>query len=351
MIKSTLFFERLLQFLLFFISIFGGTLFNQLQIGLELFVIIILLNIIKWKLTIVQWAIFFIFIFISIVSFFQNQFFGFLINFKIFFIPLLLLLYYKNRVVDVMVITIFFFVNLFLILYQVIFNKYIVDVSGIINLSFQNEIENRPLGLFLNFHFSAFFTAICLLYYLFFNNRFVKVISSLLVAISGSFFTLFSFVLAFVNKYILLVGSIIFISFYLTFSINDYLFNFSKAGSLIVILYQFFDIDRYSVLSFFPQEYSVINTNWHNVVNYDSYSNNRILLENEMNFFTYLIQGGYFYATIFLFYYLKSIPAFAIFILIAMLHYGYALNPLIVSITIIFQNNIYYKSKFIYGQN
>lgn len=349
--KTNLVFERFFQVILFVIAILGGTVLSQIQIVLELLVIILMSISIRRKLTIIELAIIICFIFISAISFFQNALLVFILNLKVFLIPLLLLIFYKDKIVDTLVVKVFFILNIFLILFQIIFNRFIFDISGIISVSFQDEIENRPLGVFLNFHFSAFFTAICLINYLNFYSLSYKIASSLLVAISGSFFTLFSFVLSLINKYILIFGSIVFVVFYLTFSLNDYLFNFSKSGSLIVILFQIFDWERYSVLSFFPQDYSLVNSNWHNVLDYNAYLNNRVLLENEIQYITYLIQGGYFFAAIFLIYYLKSIPTFAIFILIAMLHYGYALNPLIVFLTIVYQNKINLESKLLYAKN
>jgi hypothetical protein len=349
--KFSLFLERSFQIILILIGVLGGTIFNQLQIVLELIVIILLSTSISKKFTNVELKIGFILLLISVFSFFQNNLTAFALNLKIYLIPFLLLLHYKNSRVDVKVIKLIFILNIFLIIYQIIFNKYIIDVSGFISKSFKDEIENRPLGLFLNFHFSAFFTAICLIYYFSGKSLLSKFFSALLVGISGSFFTLFAFILSLLNKYILLIGAILFVLFYFTFSINEYLFNFSKSGSLITILFQLFDFDRYEVLSFFPQDYSYINDNWHNVVDYNLYISNRIVLENEIQLFTYFIQGGYFFAIAFFFYYLKVIPSFAIFILIAMLHYGYSLTPLIVYMCIVFQNKIKIDSKISYATN
>ena len=154
--KFSLIFERLFQLNLFLIAILGGTVLNQLQITLELFAIIVLLFSIKWKLTLFEFLILISFIFVSVVSFLKNDIFVFFLNFKVFLIPFLILIYYKNKLVDTLIVKIFFILNIFLILFQIIFKNYLIDISDVISASFQNEIENRPLGLFLNFHFFFF---------------------------------------------------------------------------------------------------------------------------------------------------------------------------------------------------
>jgi hypothetical protein len=349
--NNSIFLERFFQTVLFLIGILSGTIFEQFQILLELFVIILLLVFIKTKITTTELWIVLAFIFVSVVSFFQNNILVFILNFKVFFIPLLLLIYYKNKIVDIVVVKFFFVLNLILILFQFIFSRYLFDISGVISLSFRDLIENRPLGLFLNFHFSSFFTAICLIYFFYYNNTFSKIGSSIFLIISGSYFTFISFILSLINKYVLFFGLILFILFYFLFSINDYLFFFPKAGSLIIILFQIFDFERYSVLSFFPQDYISINSNWHNVLNYNTYLSNNMIIENEIQYLTYFIQGGYFFALIFLIYFLKNVPSFSIFILFSMLHYGYALTPIIVFLTLVFQNKIFLKKDNVYTSN
>lgn len=338
--KSNLLFDRSIQIILVLIVFLSNTIFNNLQIFFEVILIIVLSGSISKVITKNEIVIIFLFIIVSIFSFFINHLFTFIINVKIFLIPLLIIIYYKNRVVDILMINIFFGLNIFLIVFQLIFEKYIVNVSSFISLSFVDLLENRPLGLFLNFHISSFFTAICLIYYL--NNQHFKIkfFGLFLVFISGSFFTTFSYALSILNRYISLIFIIFFLIFYFLFPITEYLAFFPKLSSFSTILYQFFDFDRYKVLSFFPQDYSAINLNFYNIVDYDFYTTTNLIFENEIQYMTYLIQGGILFSVVFFIYYFNKIPNFYFFLTIAMLHYGYSLNPLIVLLVIIFQNLI-----------
>lgn len=344
-VKCIISFKLIVFLLVLLVSFLAGTVFDKLQISLELILIVFLFFLIRRLVSVSELIIFCLLIIVSFFSFLNNDILVFLLNLKIFLIPLLIIIYFKNKILSVFVINIFFILNLFIVLYQYIFKQYIINVSGFISLSFIEFTESRPLGLFLNFHFSSYFTAICLIYYLKLKSFKFKLLGLPVLLMSGSFFTALSYLLSILAKNTLfLLAAVIFI-IYINLEFMDILILLPKFSSFSIILYQIFDSDRYRVLEFFPQDYAFINLTWYKIIDYNFYNSRNIILENEIQYFTYIIQGGFLFCFVFFVYFFKKVPDFYFFFLVSMFHYGYALNPLIVLLTIVFQNSLNSKNK------
>ena len=59
---------------------------------------------------------------------------------------------------------------------------------------------------------------------------------------------------------------------------------------------------------------------------------------NEVQFFTLYIEGGFVLATAYLYYFVKSIKAFQIFIIFSLIHYGFVTTPFIIFLLLNLQN-------------
>ncbi len=338
--------DKILVFILFLIALLSETKFNILQQLLETVTILYLTyNILLTKISRNELYLISLFLFVSIGALFTNTVVGFLLNFKIFLLAILTLIYFKKKLVSLKIIEIIVFLNIFILLYQVIFNIYLLPTKNL-GLKFEGLIDSRPLGLFFNTHMSAFVIA-CYFIYRSNKSKFYlhNFIGSILIFLFSSKFVLFAFIGNFISRFKLLFNSLIIFTVIIFFAIiflisNDYLYLFPISGRFI--LQQLFDISSYKALiNPFPQDYNnylELQKISYKSDNIGDLSGNEI--GNEIQLFTLYIEGGFLLASMYLYYFLKSIKSFRIFLFLSLIHYGFVTTPFIIFLIINFQNQI-----------
>ena len=336
--------DSLLVFLLFLISLVSETNLNYLQESLEVFVIFYLAyNLISRRvISKDDLRLVIIFAIIFFLAIFTNPIVEFLLNFKIYLLAILTLIYFKKKVIDSKIVEIIVFVNIFILLFQVIFNIYLLPTNGF-SIKFQELLDSRPLGLFYNTHISAFVIAI---YFIYKANKshFIQntVIGVGLIFLFSSKFILFAYIGNFISKFKVLfrifIISAIFLFIALIFFItSDYVYMLPVSGRFI--LQQLLDFSSYKALiNPLPKDYNYylelqkveVENVFKNAVGNE--------IGNEVQLFTLYIEGGFVLATTYLYYFLKSIKLFQIFLIFSLIHYGFVTTPFIIFLLLHFQN-------------
>ncbi len=336
--------DSVLVFLLFLISLVSETNLNYLQESLEVIAIFYLAYNLISRSVIGKddLRLIIIFVLIFLIAFFTNSILEFLLNFKIYLLAILTLIYFKKKVIDSKIVEIIVFVNIFILLFQVVFNIYLLPTNGL-SLKFQDLLDSRPLGLFYNTHLSAFVIAI---YFIYKANKshFIQntVIGAGLIYLFSSKFTLFAFIGNFISKFkvlfrILIISAIFLFIALIFFMTTDYVYMLPVSGRFI--LQQLLDFSSYkAIMNPLPMDYN------HYLelqkVEVKDVFNNAVGNEigNEVQFFTMYIEGGFVLATAYLSNLLKSIKAFQIFIIFSLIHYGFVTTPFIIFLLLNFQN-------------
>lgn len=338
--------DSVLVFLLFLISLVSETNLNFFQASLEVIAIFYLSYnlILRRVISKDDLRLVIIFAIIFLLAIFTNPIVEFLLNFKIYLLAILTLIYFKKKAINSKIVEIIVFVNIFILLFQVIFNIYLLPTNGL-SLKFQDLLDSRPLGLFYNTHLSAFVIAI---YFIYKANKshFIQntVIGAVLIFLFSSKFTLFAYIGNFISKFkvffrILIISGIFLFIALIFFMTTDYVYMLPVSGRFI--LQQLLDFSSYkAIMNPLPIDYN------HYLelqkVEVTDVFNNAVGNEigNEVQFFTLYIEGGFVLATAYLYYFVKSIKAFQIFIIFSLIHYGFVTTPFIIFLLLNLQNKI-----------
>jgi hypothetical protein len=338
--------DALLILLLFLIALVSETNLNFLQQSLEIIAIFILtFNLISRKvISKDDFRLIVIYILTFFLAFFTNPILEFLLNAKIYILAILVLIYFKSKFVNSRIVEFIIFINIFILLFQVFFNIFLLPTDGL-SFRFKGLLDSRPLGLFYNTHLSAFVIAIYFIYKA--NKSFFfrhTIIGYILVYFFHSKFTLFSYLGNFFSNFKFffktLIISMIFLFIGLFFFIStDYYFLLPVSGRFI--LQQLLDFSSYkAILNPLPTDYKYYLEM--QKVDVKDVFNKAVGNEigNEVQLFTLYIEGGFVLATAYLYYFLKSIKSFQIFIIISLIHYGFITTPFIIFLLLHFQNKL-----------
>ena len=329
-------YSTVVEILLYSQAILSNTRFDTIQSfteGILLLLLLMKLNLRRFSK--LDTLILFSALFIYGCSFFILPIKPFLISLKIFSFFFLILLVFQQNNLKFKFLKFIFVVNLLLTIHQLVTGHYIIPVNNIVKEQFDYFLNGRPWGLFFSFHMSGFFTGTCLILFLSKSKRLPQIISTSLVMVSLSYFSIVSYIFQILKRHeLLIVLSVVFLGA-TWFHVND-LYNsliFIKSRSFGTIYYQLADFSRLKlILNFFPRDYDAVNAQFAGLENYAEYLNRGLLVENEIQYFTILIQFGAPLAGIMLIKLFKSIGFFKIFIIVSLLHYGYIFSPLILTI-------------------
>ena len=336
--------DIVLIFFLFIISIISSTNLKWLQKALEVFSILYLFFGISLKYKIQKNSIYLFttFIFFSLVSIISNPFIEFLLNFKIYLLAILVLIYFEDKVIQTILLDIIVYTNIFILLVKIFFNVYLIPVNGL-GIGFQELLDSRPLGLFLNPHLSAYVAGIYFIFKSFERKNIIyDVIGGVLIFLFGSKFTLFAYIGSFISrskfifKILLIIASLFFIGLIFILS-TDYIYLFPTSGRFI--FQQMLDLSSYKALTnFYPHDYSrYLGTQ---IVEMDDVYGkaNGNEIGNEIQLFTLYIEGGYILATLYLYNLYKILNIFRIFLFLSLIHYGFVTTPFILFLMINYEN-------------
>lgn len=331
-------YNQLLVFILFLHAILVNTRYDLLQSGLE----IILIFLISFGINFRKLAkIESILIFSGLISvglsyIIYNEIAVIITNLRLLILVLLVIIITRQRIFNSFsFLKIIFILNLF-----IIFSKTFLDIDflpreGVVKKQFDYFLDGRSFGLFYSFHFSSFIIAVYLLKFSKFKNKILKFSSVLLLFPSKSYFVIVGYIYAIVPKFyksFLFVVALIFSILWHKFDAYNVLI-FIKSRSFGTILYQLFDFDRYkSIAQILPRDYDTINSNLFFEVDSSAYFSRGLLIENEIQYFSLVIQFGLPIAILLLLIIFKRGIKHRSFLFFTMFHYAYILNPMMLFI-------------------
>ena len=165
--KLTLKISSVMVVLMIFQAIVSATVFDRLQIAVELIILLILLALIimERRLQKEEIGLLAVFLVSQIGSIVINDWATFMLNAKQYGLAVFSLVYYRRHHCRSILIPIVFVLCIILVLLQrFVFHRFPFEIAQYLG-TLSNETATRPMGLFLNFHFSAFFLAVCLIGY------------------------------------------------------------------------------------------------------------------------------------------------------------------------------------------
>jgi len=344
MYKSKNILDSFLVLVLFIICLLAETNLNEIQIILEFFVLIYMIFKIvsDGKIKKSEGKLLLILFLISFFSFISNSFFDFLLNFKIFLLAIITIIYFRNKYLDERLVNFIIFTNLFILIIKLFFGVYLLPTKGL-DLKFQDLLDSRPLGLFYNTHMSAYVTGIYFIYKSNLSQFYLNSVKGAgFIYLFFSRFTLFAFIASFISKFrflfFIFVGAIFTTFVGLIFFITtDYIFSISH--SMRIILEQFLDLESYQVLfNITPKSYSnYLNSQ----INYDSlFTATGNEVGNEIQLFTLYVEGGFILASSYLFFLIRRLKKFRVFLIFSLIHYGFATTPFVLFLFLNYENRL-----------
>jgi hypothetical protein len=325
------------------------TIFKFPQMIVELAMLAILLvGVVSSKLLIDEIALLILYLFSQCLSFMFNDSYEFLVGAKQFGLGILSIIYFRRNEIKFGQYVLFgiFFINILITLLQY-FDVSALKMSYRLILGvFADFEETKHIGLFLNYHFSSFYSAIYLIYIT--RTRFLFLTEYIYFLKAGTGTSLVSYIMhgiymyAIKNKLIqeLSLGRLILL-FVVTVIIgvllvNSYIilidYSADKIGetgeSALVVISQLSDISFY--MSFFsfipidPTNYVVVNSYDHFTLGHHG--------GNEVQYLSTVLQAGLPLGVYYFYIVLKRYPLYRVFLLYAMLHYCFILMPLVIYI-------------------
>jgi len=333
---------------MFFQSFLGVTKLHATQIAIEIMMMLLLLlglllNNVK-KIDISLIAVFFVF---SIISFLLNDFNVFALNFKMFFLTILVIAYFtQTDFFPHKSILLFLFVNVGYAIYVKLTGNYILGDLSILNKP-GVFVLSRPIGFLGSPHVTSTFIAIYLLYL--FNigkYRFLQIVLFSTLFVYASWTALVALIvhvafMVFDKITLIRVNQVIFFLLFLSsvFIVGDILVEFmvnikgSRYYSVEYMLPMFSDINYYNLL-LTPYPKSSLEMNMFLV---DTYS----VPSNEFGLVKIFVEGG-FVLSLFLMYRVISCTKYmTVFLLVTTLHYSFFVNtPFIMFLFVVLNKDI-----------
>lgn len=285
---------------------------------------------------------------INFLSLFYLNPLTFMLNVKQFGLPILSLIYFKKKSFRSAFLNGAFLSCVILLVVQKIIGHFPFPVSQYMT-TLKDDFEGRPLGLFLNYHFSAFFVAVFLIgytlkksvYFVDFVVLFLFGVQTSILSYAGQkiYFFLFKNKNTLSLSTLLAVFLVLLISLLLIIKIIlDALDIPENAISGLVIFYQLTDLNTYiRVLNFMPSD--IYDFYKQSLYDYSGTKVSGYTAEgNEISFIQILIQGGLILGLSFLTFILRNITIYRVFILLSLIHYSYMFSPLIIYTMCYFEN-------------
>jgi hypothetical protein len=357
-------FDTLIQYVIIYLllisTILGGTIFDTFQIVLEGTALLFLfISILRKKISANDLIFLSIFFIASLASFVFNTFSAFALNFKIYGLCIFTFINFKNTTFyprNLIILCIIF--NVALIIYQ-FFTGYFIVPSGWFLSYYQGYTNSRPLGLFLTPHSSSFFLYIYLIFLVNTSkSRFKKLFIFITSVFTQSYTSLIAFLFQWFNyvskkvkilkklipgnfALLVIVISLIFIYFTLELFIDtlqDKGGGVTRFFSAKSILEQLFEPEYYKVLykNFYPIRYSDY---------FDVSGTNIDSLASEVGFIKVIVEGGNILGIMTLFFLIKKLKMFRIFMIVSLMHYTHFITAPFFLYLMLYYNNTTYLVK------
>lgn len=341
--RTNHFINELLVCLMLIHAISVHTVFSTLQHALELILFVLFsLLLIGKALKKDELLLLYIFIASQIGSLLLNDLGAFLLGFKQMGLAVLAVIYFRRHACQSVFIHGAFFLCLVLVLLQYfVTNGFPLEIDDYLT-HMRTWTNYKPLGIFLDYHASAYFLAVCFLGYLlqqrwylfdffvlilmdvktslisYFGQRVVSLLK-IRVPILGSYYLQLILVIAVVSLTILFIPVFIEILTYL---------NLYHGISADIILSQMADPRTYiDAIHVFPRDivqyYDLVARDYTGIGGNKGHSNELMLI-------VIMVQGGCVLAFSYLYFLTKSLPTYRVFIFLTLFHYAYVLTPLII---------------------
>ncbi len=334
-------------------AILAETIFKSLQVASELILLILFsFLLIRNNISKYDFTILIIYILANFITIFYLSPTTVMLNIKQFGLPILALMYFRKNTQKSIFLPLAFIFCIILMITQKLVGHFPIPINSYIT-TLKDDFEGRPLGLFLNYHFSAFFVAVFLIgvtfkksiFFIDYVILFFFNVQTSLISYLGQkvyYFIFKRFKQPSLSKVVIFFLSFLFIFLFVVRSFLDFLDVPEAAISGLVIFYQLTDINTYTrILYLFPRDiYEFYNLS---LYNYSGTKVDGYFAEgNEISFIQIIVQGGLILGISFLSYILKNISIYRIFILLSLIHYSYLFSPLIIYTMCYFDN----KNKF-----
>jgi hypothetical protein len=324
-------------------AILGSTIFGFFQVVCEIILFVLLINgVFHVKLNRLDILLLSTFLIISFFSLLRNNFIDFALNFKIYglfvftFIYFRKLFFYPKNLIRTLHIS-----NLILVFHQFITGHFVVESAWFFG-DYKGYANDRPVGIFLVPHVSAFFIAIYVIYIIRINKAYVKSLFFLILLFMISSLTSTVALFAQLSQQALLfvvdklnilkinigwtvrLGIIIFpillLSIY-SAELLEYLKGqggYTRYYSLEIILNQLFDS------RFFADIFDIVPRSYHTYLQQQE----KMFADfgNEIGLVKVFIEGGFILGLVSLFALISRLKYYSIFIFVTLLHYSFIIN-------------------------
>lgn len=336
-------YDYLMVVLMLLSAILGSTIFGTLQIICEIILFILLIfGVLQVRLTKLDIILLSTFLIISLLSFIRNEFFSFALNFKIFGLCILTFVYFRKiHFYPGKLITMLHVLNFLLIVHQFVTGHFIVESAWFFG-EYKEHANERPVGVFLIPHASAFFIAIYTIYLIRLKKKYFQGIFCFVLLLMISSLTSTVAFLAqisqqalnyIVNKFNFLrinigrpikLAVIVIPILLLSFYADDFIiFLKSKGGytryySAEIMLNQLFDSRFFSdIFDFIPRKYDIF------IAKQESGFAD---FGNEIGLVKIFVEGGFVLGLITLVALISRLKYYGVFIFVSLLHYSYVIN-------------------------
>ena len=345
-------------FLIVILSITHNTIYDNFSIYAEIILLLILsLGCYRFKYyNKTEVFLIYVFIFSQIVSYIMNDITVFLLNFKLYAIPILTIIYFSRIKYLSKLIPFIFTLTILLLFVSLIDNTRLYFLIEIASMKQFNL--GRFGGVFLNAHFNATFIAI-FLYYIGRRYLWRRLAGLYIMLKTGSRFVfvayLASIILVSVKNIIPINNKIIkyiliFLFLILLWMINIYKLNINnflydqRLASAMVMFWQLNDWQMWEkfIFQLYPNDYSVIVDSYYTFVpKVERIVDGRFsYYKNEIGLFSMFVTGGITLASIYLYHISVKSKYLIVLILITLMHVTYILSPLIVYMLITYSREI-----------
>ena len=359
-IKKSLINEFLVV-LMALILILSQTTLHFIQSLLELTLIFMLaFLLLKRKLEIWEISLLLVIIITQLMSIliYNDSLNSFMLNTKVVGIAFLSLMYFKDNATISLSMKLFFVVCLSLVLIQ--YFLWLFNIADGFPVPIPHSLINnlglytstQPLGLFLSFHTSAYFLAV---YFIGINMTrklfFIDALIILLMGVRTNFLALigqkffniagnrfYIFKKASVQITIVIVGVLLLLTVFLPlfFSFLEmFEFGFGRGNSTKIMSELIVNPNIYlDSLSFLPKHLSQYHETFHYAagIEDDMYSGELVMI-------IIMVLFGAPLGLFFLYFILKITPSYRVFIFLTLFHFSSILNPLIIYLVFMFENN------------
>lgn len=342
LLGKTSLFHYTIVVLMFASAILGSTIFNQLQIIVELFLFVLLgYGIVKIKLTRGDMFLMGLFSVISVISLFNATFTAFALNFKLYGLCILTFIYFKKKHFNPQkLINVVHCINILLILHQLVTGHFIVASAWFFG-EYKTYANDRPVGIFLTPHSSSFFIAIFIIYLLKAHRQYLRGLFFFAITLMTASFTstvsllaqLVQFFFSYIGgkfkliklnlgvpaKIAVIVVPILLLSVYTESFIEWLKFSsYTRYYSLEITLGQLFDS------RFFADIFKVYFRDYQEYI----YGQERTFADvgNEIGLIKVIIEGGVILGPALLIILMRHLKYYNIFIFVSLLHYSFVIN-------------------------